>query len=108
MVIEKRDFPLRGVQIYKKISKMFLFFKTNLLHNFILGRTSGPSSSGLEPVQFGSNLFLFWLKENRTTFKLVSSVVYLDQCLGAAHPKRWSKSIFSAFFVLKSGKNAKK
>ena len=33
-------------------------------------------------------------------------VVYFDQRLGDAHPKRWSKKSFSAFFVLKSFKNA--
>ena len=30
------------------------------------------------------------------------TVVYFDQCLDAAHPKRWSKSSFTAFFVQKS------
>ena len=35
-------------------------------------------------------------------------VVYCDQCLGAAHSKRWSKWSFSAFFVLKSKKFAAK
>ena len=29
-------------------------------------------------------------------------VVYFDQRLGAEHPKCWSKSSFSAFFVQKS------
>ena len=33
---------------------------------------------------------------------LIMSVVYFYQCLGAAHPKRWSKFSFSAFVVLKS------
>ena len=34
-------------------------------------------------------------------------VVYFNQCLGAAHSKRWLKSYFSKFFVLESLKNAK-
>ena len=32
----------------------------------------------------------------------ISFVVDFDLHLGAAHPKRWSKSSFTAFLVLKS------
>ena len=36
------------------------------------------------------------------------SVAYFDQRLGVAHSKRWSKSLFLTFFVLKIWKTSKK
>ena len=48
------------------------------------------------------------LNDNMSQSELTTSInlsdVYFDQRLGAAHPKRWSKSSFSAFYVLKSWK----
>ena len=40
--------------------------------------------------------------------KFCPYVVYFDQRLGAAYPKRWSKSSFSAFLALKSWKMQKR
>ena len=40
--------------------------------------------------------------------KVCLCVVYFDQCLSAAHPKRWSKSSFLMFLTPKSLKKEKK
>ena len=42
-----------------------------------------------------------------TEFQTTLFVVYFDQLLGAAHPKSWSKSSFSAKKAEKSEKNKK-
>ena len=47
---------------------------------------------------------ILFLKHSISLFLSSLSVVYFDQHLGAAHPNHWSKSSFSAFFVLKSAK----
>ena len=47
--------------------------------------------------------------EKSYTFRaLPLSVAYFDQRLGVAHSKRWSKSLFLTFFVLKIWKTSKK
>ena len=47
--------------------------------------------------------------EKSYTFRaLPLSVAYFDQRLGVAHSKRWSKSLFLTFFVIKGEKPQKK
>ena len=39
---------------------------------------------------------------NRRQLAATTHVVYFDQCLGAAHPKRWLKYAFFTVFMAKS------
>ena len=70
---------------YKKVQSRFGVIWRSPFNFKLLGKERGPSKR----------------KER------VATVVYSDQRLGAAHYKCWSKSSFSAFFVLKSWKNKK-
>ena len=67
--------------------------------NFTPGRRdSGKSEckenlkSGICCINFKS--FLCSLLRHRIEQFVVLYVVYFDKCLGSAHPKRWSKSLF--------------